>query len=183
MLPDILAGSYKRYKQDTTVFTTWLSQAAIACGYKSLTDRAQNNVPARLPQALSLAPRLKGKARKEAKAAAVENTKPPAAADPSPTVVRYEVTTQELLNQASAVAMGQNAGIKVPGSVVRVVERLPSPLEKDAPLGSKPQVSTVKSNRQTAISVLSRSWRKRLRSWEILWIDPQAQLQRHRMMQ
>ncbi|KAL8644271.1 MAG: hypothetical protein Q9226_007849 [Calogaya cf. arnoldii] len=34
MLPDILFSSYQRYKEDTNVFSTWLSQAARACGFK-----------------------------------------------------------------------------------------------------------------------------------------------------
>lgn len=31
-LPDILSGSYKQYKEDTNIFTTWLSHAASAIG-------------------------------------------------------------------------------------------------------------------------------------------------------
>ncbi|ESZ92597.1 hypothetical protein SBOR_7014 [Sclerotinia borealis F-4128] len=34
MLPDNLASSYLSYKEDTSLFTTWLSKAALACGYK-----------------------------------------------------------------------------------------------------------------------------------------------------
>ncbi|KAL8843498.1 MAG: hypothetical protein Q9170_000002 [Blastenia crenularia] len=34
MLPEFLAGSYKRYKQDTALFTTWLTKAATSVGYK-----------------------------------------------------------------------------------------------------------------------------------------------------
>jgi hypothetical protein len=33
MLPESLSGSYRRYKEDTNVFATWLSHAAKACGY------------------------------------------------------------------------------------------------------------------------------------------------------
>ncbi|ESZ93330.1 hypothetical protein SBOR_6283 [Sclerotinia borealis F-4128] len=34
MLPEGLSSSYKRYKDDTNVFSTWLAQTAIKCGYK-----------------------------------------------------------------------------------------------------------------------------------------------------
>ena len=65
MLPEILAGSYIRYKEDTNVFTTWLSQAAVACGYKPAQREQHKKKPAH-QQTLSANPRLKGKARKEA---------------------------------------------------------------------------------------------------------------------
>ncbi|KAJ5088391.1 hypothetical protein N7456_012007 [Penicillium angulare] len=34
MLPEFLQGSYKRYKEDTNAFATWLLEAAVKCGYK-----------------------------------------------------------------------------------------------------------------------------------------------------
>ncbi|KAF7854595.1 hypothetical protein EAF04_010404 [Stromatinia cepivora] len=34
MLPDSLSSSYKRYKEDTNIFSTWLGQTTIKCGYK-----------------------------------------------------------------------------------------------------------------------------------------------------
>jgi len=34
MLPSVLSGSYVRYKEDTTIFATWLSETAETCGYK-----------------------------------------------------------------------------------------------------------------------------------------------------
>ena len=35
MLPQFLAGSYKRYKEDTDAFTTWLHKTAVQFGYNS----------------------------------------------------------------------------------------------------------------------------------------------------
>ena len=40
-LPAFLSSSYQQYKEDQKVFTTWLYQAAKACGYKSATDTAR----------------------------------------------------------------------------------------------------------------------------------------------
>ncbi|KAG4028318.1 hypothetical protein MFRU_022g00380 [Monilinia fructicola] len=34
MLPEGLSSSYKRYKDDTNIFSTWLGQTAVKCGYK-----------------------------------------------------------------------------------------------------------------------------------------------------
>ncbi|KAI9645106.1 hypothetical protein NHQ30_005840 [Ciborinia camelliae] len=33
MLPEGLSSSYKRYKEDTNIFSTWLGQTAVKCGY------------------------------------------------------------------------------------------------------------------------------------------------------
>lgn len=35
MLPGFVESGYKRYKRDTSTFTTWLSEAGKECGYKS----------------------------------------------------------------------------------------------------------------------------------------------------
>lgn len=124
MLPEILAGSYVRYKEDTNVFTTWLSQAAVACGYKPAQREQHKPKPAH-QQILTANPRLKGKARKEAKAAAAAAGSKKLQDDfeaQQPTV-KYKITTQELLNQAEAVAKSEKAGVKVPDSVVRIVQR------------------------------------------------------------
>ena len=39
MLPESLTGSYKRYKEDTKFFVTWLHKKAISCGYKAPDSR------------------------------------------------------------------------------------------------------------------------------------------------
>ncbi|KAK4547201.1 hypothetical protein LTR36_001422 [Oleoguttula mirabilis] len=75
MLPEFLAGSYKRYKEDTDVFTIWLAKAAGACGYTS-TDVARQKAapmkPAKAAIVAPTAPKLKGRARMLAKKAAVK---------------------------------------------------------------------------------------------------------------
>ncbi len=122
MLPEILAGSYKRYKEDTNVFTTWLSQAAIACGYNPA-QQEQNKPKPAYQQTPTPNPRLKGKARKEAKAAAAESKKLLDDFEAPPPTVKYNITTQELLYQAEAVAKSEKIAMKVPDSVVRIVQR------------------------------------------------------------
>ena len=124
MLPEILANSYIRYKEDTNVFTTWLSQAAVACGYKPAQLEQYKPKPAH-QQTITATPRLKGKARKEAKEAAAAAGTKEIREDfevPQPTV-KYKITTQELLNQAEAVGKSGKASAKVPDSIVRIVQR------------------------------------------------------------
>ena len=122
MLPEILAGSYARYKEDTNVFTTWLSKAAVACGYKPAQREQHRQRPAQ-QQTPTTTPRLKGKARKEAKAAAAESKRRPDDSDAPQPTAKYNITTQELLKQAEAVAKRGNAAVKVPEYVVRIVQR------------------------------------------------------------
>ncbi|TGO42342.1 hypothetical protein BHYA_0009g00210 [Botrytis hyacinthi] len=69
MLPSYLAGSYRRYKQDNNVFATWLLNTADTCGYNPGYD---DETPK--PQLAQPSTRLKGKARKEAKKAAMDST-------------------------------------------------------------------------------------------------------------
>lgn len=80
MLPEVLEGSYRRYKEDTNVFMTWLSQTAKACGYKPVA-KLQNTTASATPAAAAAANkndapkksgRLKGKERKLAREAAAK---------------------------------------------------------------------------------------------------------------
>lgn len=57
MLPLALRSSYRQYKADTDMVTTWLATTSKACGY--VDARANSNRP-------SKSGRLKGKARKQA---------------------------------------------------------------------------------------------------------------------
>jgi hypothetical protein len=41
-LPTALFGRYKSYKEDTSIFATWLQNAATACGYQPVTKRASS---------------------------------------------------------------------------------------------------------------------------------------------
>jgi hypothetical protein len=63
MLPGFLESTYKKYKNDTSIFVKWLCEAGFKCGYATSIVQTAKEEPA------AKAPRLKGKARKEAKQA------------------------------------------------------------------------------------------------------------------
>lgn len=119
MLP---AGSYKRYKEDTNVFATWLSTTANACGYKSETS-PQPPVQKNAPKIASS--RLKGKARKEAQKATANGDGPSQdvkLADYLP-VTKCTVKTKDFLDQANVVAKSVRPRIQMPLNILRVVQR------------------------------------------------------------
>ena len=128
MLPQFLSGSYQRYKEDTTVFTTWLSRAAMTCGYKSPNLTQQELAPPKVlldsSNGKTASARLKGKARKEAKAAGQIPKVPANNSEPSriPTV-KYAVTANDLLRQAEVVAASAKPRIQMSSGILRVVER------------------------------------------------------------
>ena len=142
MLPELLASSYWRYKQDTATFTTWLAHAAALSGYKpkatrcpqpglreqpgsakvgTATAKVENVKPGSSTQG-----RLKGNERKAAKEAAdkakQENTT--SSGSQAPSTVKYTVTTAELLRQAEAVAKSpREPRIRLPANLRGIVER------------------------------------------------------------
>jgi hypothetical protein len=61
MLPGFLESTYKKYKNDTSLFVKWLCETGSKCGYAIGTVKTAKEEP------LAKAPRLKGKARKQAK--------------------------------------------------------------------------------------------------------------------
>ena len=109
MLPEVLAGSYSRYKEDTKIFTTWLSKAAIACGYRAPKIMRQDKVEPPNQQSQGSASRLKGKAQKESKAAAEASKSSQTDSEPAVPETKYEVTAQELLKRANAIAASKKA--------------------------------------------------------------------------
>lgn len=146
MLPEFLAGSYKRYKQDTALFTTWLANTAASCGYKpEATKRQHSEQPASVkpsaatsysgvPKPANTGPplpstgRLKGRERKVAKDAAAKAKKDNGdiseSQSPSPSTVKYAITTAELLRQAEAVTQSRaRSRVQMPANLRAVVER------------------------------------------------------------
>ncbi|TVY81856.1 hypothetical protein LSUE1_G002898 [Lachnellula suecica] len=103
MLPNVLAGSYQRYKTDTATFTTWLSNAAMACGYEA-SDRSGPET--------STGPkknRPKEKARKKAREASEKEELP----------VKHTITTKDHLQQAHIIA----GKVEVPETLQKILER------------------------------------------------------------
>jgi len=127
MAPSIYASSYQRYKEDTSVFTTWLSNTAQGCGYKvQANEAATSNGSAKLhahTHAPPSAPRLKGKHRKLAKQAANINGSPKTPAPSEELQKKYKVTVAELLRQAEAVAAWTKKTIRLPSDVEMVLKR------------------------------------------------------------
>ena len=132
MIPDFLAGSYKKYKQDTALFTTWLANAAASCGYKpEATKRPHSDQPAQVKSLnnqppLPSAPKLKGRERKLARDAAARAKKANDDIPKSqvPATVKYTITTAELLRQAEAVTQSRpTSRVQMPASLRAIVER------------------------------------------------------------
>ena len=127
MLPDVLASSYRRYKEDTNVFTTWLSQAAQACGWKSPTK--PQATPAEMPTINTpKAPKLKGRERKLARDAAKAGNQSSNSVEKDPEAkalptMRYTISTGDLLRQTAVVSGWTKDRIRMPPNVQRTLER------------------------------------------------------------
>jgi hypothetical protein len=101
MLPNSFSGSYSAYKADTNIFTTWLSIKARTLGF-NLAENSDTKAPTH-PKAQG--PRLKGKARKEAKLANTSKT-----GGHMPRVIG----TKELLEQARYIAEAGEPSFRAP---------------------------------------------------------------------
>ncbi|KAG4433195.1 hypothetical protein IFR05_011330 [Cadophora sp. M221] len=127
MLSGVLDSNYKRYKTDTSIFIKWLSDNGTKCGYKVTKPSAQ--VPSSEPKA----PRLKGKARKEAKKAAAPSPAPggssPTASTASPK--NFIINTSELLPLANAIVASKEP-VEVPADIIRAGLRAISARKRSA---------------------------------------------------
>ena len=125
MIPEVLFSSYQRYKEDTSVFATWLAQAARACGFEVMSPE-RNDVEVHLPSSAleAKASRLKGEARKQAKAAAsTDRSLRQKGEDESAPISKYMIKTRELIEQAEAVVASGNNRLQMPDKIVRVARR------------------------------------------------------------
>ncbi|KAF7908336.1 uncharacterized protein EAF01_004091 [Botrytis porri] len=102
---------YRRYKEDTSVFATWLLNTAESCGYNPGYD---DEIPK--PQSMQPSTRLKGKARKEAKRATIGSTLN------VQTKLRY-ISTKEILLQAEIVAKHKKPPMEMPKYILNILER------------------------------------------------------------
>ncbi|CZR66882.1 uncharacterized protein PAC_16783 [Phialocephala subalpina] len=113
MLPAFLDSTYKRYKHDTSKFIKWLFENGQKCGYKTPVSGAAKPQQEQVPAAK---PRLKGKARKEAKQAA----KATPSADPNdgrPAAEHRLVPPKELLPLAKAIVNSKM--VTIPSDIIR----------------------------------------------------------------
>ncbi len=108
MLPGFVESSSQSYKYDTATFLKWLNETARTCGYKS--------------DAVPKSTRLKGKTRKEAKAAA-GNAKSGPSGKKLDSPITYPVPIKDLVPSAEAIANFGNPPVLVPPMVLRAVLR------------------------------------------------------------
>lgn len=116
MLPNSLRGSYTIYKEDTDSVATWLASTARRCGYPLdlLTTLGENAVSQK-------ASRLKGKARKLAKAAASTKGEGPEIAGSGSTT--YTIAIKDFIPLAEHIVAYQKPPVKVPSAFVRSLDR------------------------------------------------------------
>ena len=117
VLPELPPGNYRQYKEDTDRFLTWLSNTAITCGWSPSNLRKAHDADKPEVTEVQKQPRLKGRARKEAKIKA-ESQRISAIVQE-----KCVVTTQDLLIQAQSVASAASSSTKIPKSILRVLER------------------------------------------------------------
>ena len=130
MLPEALFGTYCRYKENTTKFaakfTTWLSKAAIKCGFDAtkISGSAQPSGTSNAHQE-TRTPRLKGCARKlarEAAAAKAKRVESPQANKSNNSKLGYGVVSKELLAQAKLVASCLDLKVSLPQAMINLVQ-------------------------------------------------------------
>lgn len=117
MLPNSLRGSYTIYKEDTDSVATWLATTVRRCGYALdlLPGSADNHTAQK-------ASRLKGKARKLAKAAASTRDESSASATrPGSTI--YTIAIKDFIPLADHIVAYQNPPVNVPSSFVKALDR------------------------------------------------------------
>ncbi|KAI2463536.1 hypothetical protein F4781DRAFT_117785 [Annulohypoxylon bovei var. microspora] len=108
MLPETLSSSYRRYKEDTNVFMTWLGRAAEACGYKSDASKASETAP----------PTSSSKASKAKRGKRQEQVPPStlAADDYGVASVKHAISTKELAAQVDAISQSK-VNIRMPDTI------------------------------------------------------------------
>ena len=122
-----ISSSYRKYKQDTNIFTTWLAKAAARWGWRR--DHLQEEVtPAEPHAAQSKAPKLKGRAQKLVYKAGVSEKAPPIAQisdtqAKASVSTKYSVDSKTLLEQARFVANCTKPKITIPNTVLWAVNQ------------------------------------------------------------
>ncbi|KAG9648457.1 hypothetical protein KCU95_g18015, partial [Aureobasidium melanogenum] len=117
MLPNSLRGSYTIYKEDTDSVATWLASTAKQCGYPlDFLTRPEDGLSSQKGS------RLKGKARKLAKAAtsAKSGSSESTAHSGSTT---YTIAVKDFISLAQYIVAFQKPPVRVPSSFVCVLNR------------------------------------------------------------
>ncbi|OTA97994.1 hypothetical protein M426DRAFT_144524 [Hypoxylon sp. CI-4A] len=87
MLPKLLVGSYKQYKDDTSMFVTWLGSAAEACGCESNAKKGSMPNP-------SVRPKQDPKILASSKRSKNDDT----------LTISYKITTKELIDHINTIS-------------------------------------------------------------------------------
>lgn len=116
MLPANLVSIYQQYKEDTNAVASWLASTAKACGYPAdllSGDTSQATCPER-------SKRLKGKARKEAKAAASKSSGSSSKASRPD----YIIAIKDFIPLAEFVAASKKPVVSVPSVFTTTLNRV-----------------------------------------------------------
>lgn len=135
MLPPALVSVYQQYKDDTNAVAAWLASTAKSCGCPAdLLSGGQATGPER-------SKRLKGKARKQAKAAAAS----PQISSSSSSRPDYTIAIKDFIPLAEFVAAYQNPVVSVPLAFASTLNRVISTRSgfggQLADLGNSPSAS------------------------------------------
>lgn len=136
MLPAALVSVYQQYKDDTNAVAAWLASTAKSCGYPAdLLSGGQATGPER-------SKRLKGKARKQAKAAAPNPQKSSSISSSRPD---YTIAIKDFIPLAEFVAASQKPVVSVPLAFASTLNRVISTRSgfggRLAELGNSPAAS------------------------------------------
>ncbi|KAG5765620.1 hypothetical protein H9Q72_006306 [Fusarium xylarioides] len=113
MLPPALASVYREYKKDTNSIASWLASTAKECGYPA--DLLSNSPSPKQP-----APRLKGKARAEAK----KKANLPQEATPQKEGPRYVIEIKDFVPLAECISAYKKPALSVPQAFFTTLNRV-----------------------------------------------------------
>lgn len=134
MLPAPLVSVYQQYKDDTNAVAAWLASTAKSCGYPAdlLSGSSSQSTGSK---------RLKGKARKEAKATAPKSQ----GSSPSISHPDYTIAIKDFIPLAEFVAASQKPVVSVPLAFATTLNRVISTRSgfggRLAELGNSPSAS------------------------------------------
>ena len=112
---DSISGSYQKYKEDTTVFCTWLNKTAVVCGYDAPQPvTPSNSQPTNTKSRAERRQADREKAKAEGKK--VDKGNPPVLV-----TTKHVVRTQEILRQAEKIC--QSGKFPVPHAIGQVLDR------------------------------------------------------------
>ena len=111
MLTGVITSSYLQYKADTDAVASWLATTAKKCGYKASWLQREKGTP-------QGAGRLKGKARKKARAASSDSN----GSTTSPPFQSHTIPIKDFVELAQFIVTNKKSGLKVSKSFVSALD-------------------------------------------------------------